>query len=89
MRGGAWQGPEWHGGVGQGVAGPGWARATDGGTEGSSLPAIFTDGRRSGRARIGCAWRGAVLSGEPRCGEVGSGQATADDLSTEPFGALC
>ena len=46
-----------------GLVGRGLARATDGGTEGSSLPAILTDGRwpgeaRHGVARLGLAWHG-------------------------------
>jgi hypothetical protein len=54
---------------------------------GSSLPAILMDG--SGNARSGLARRGRAWRGEIWRGEDGYGQATADDLSTEPFGALC
>ena len=48
------------------VTGLGWARATDGGTEGSSLPAILMDGygeARPGQARSGMARRCAARLG--------------------------
>jgi len=73
MRGGAWQGPEWHGGVGQGMAGPGWARATDGGTEGSSLPAILMDGL--GEASLGRVGYGLARPDLAFLGEAGRGNS--------------
>ena len=44
-----------------------------------SLPSSWMDMARRGLARRGQAWHG----------DARPGSATADDLSTEPFGALC
>jgi len=65
-----------------GEARQGQARATDGGTEGSSLPAILMDGHGATRSAL-------ASYGMARRSRVWRGLATADDLSTEPFGALC
>ena len=69
----------------QGRVRPGKARLSKGYRRwhgGSSLPAILMDG--FGKARPDLAERGLVGHGGAR-----QGKATADDLSTEPFGALC
>ena len=49
----------------------------------SALPAALVE------CRSGEQWRGAVMRGCARQGAHWRGLATADDLSTEPFGALC
>jgi hypothetical protein len=87
------QGWSWRGEVGSGkfcmgvvrhgLVGQCPARAATAARRASALPAALTEGRLA-RARSG-----PVGFGKARSGQLWRGAARADDLSTEPFGALC